>query len=34
MMWVILGLVVLLLGGWQWFAAWLTPGVPPPGPFG
>jgi hypothetical protein len=32
--WVAIGLLVLIIFGRKWFAAWLTPGVPPPGPLG
>jgi hypothetical protein len=32
--WVAMGAGVLLVGGVPLFVAWLTPGVPPPGPLG
>lgn len=32
--WVAIGALVYKIGGKDLFAAWLMPGVPPPGPFG
>lgn len=34
MLWLAIGLAVFAFGGWKLLGAFLTPGLPPPGPFG